>query len=179
MADCSVLLKSTCARTPMAAIRRNRWVTWRAGTSPRRFGTAVSAADFFLPRKIGPEATGALKWHRTRGSTTNSRKPATKPWALRSLTGACTIVSRFSFGFQIAVHPEVWAANRIGTHKSASGPSRSRGTQLLARTYIVENRGCDPPFRTIRRRKRVVPVDFAREVHRRGHCEKTHDRANQ
>src|SRR5262245_29216206 len=108
MADSSALLKSTCARTPMVAIRRDRWVIWRAGTSPRRFGTAVLAADFFLPQKIGPEATGASKWRRIHGWTTNSRKPATKPWALRSLTGACTIVSRFSFGLQ------------IGTDKSAS-----------------------------------------------------------
>jgi hypothetical protein len=101
MGDYSALLRSTCDRTRMAAVRRGRLVIWRAGMSPRRHGAAVSAANCFLQRKIGRGVTGASKWLRIHGLTTNSRRPATKLWALRLLTGASTIAKRFSFSLPI------------------------------------------------------------------------------
>src|SRR5947209_7535071 len=95
MADYWASLRSICDRTPMAAVRRGRSAIWRAGMSPRGLGTAVSADDYFLKQKIGRGLTEVSKWLRIHGLTTNSRKPATKLWALRWLTGASTIARRF------------------------------------------------------------------------------------
>lgn len=99
--DFSALLRSICDRTPMAAVRRGRLGIWRVGTSPRRLGTAVLAACCFLQQKIGPGVTGASKWLQIHGLKTNSRRPATNPWALRSLTAVSTIARRFSLSLPI------------------------------------------------------------------------------
>jgi len=101
MGDYSALLRSTCDRTPMAAVRRGRLVIWRAGMSPRRHGAAVSAANCFRQRKIGRGVTAALKWPRILRLTMNSRRPAAKLWALRLSTGASTIAKRFNLSLPI------------------------------------------------------------------------------
>jgi hypothetical protein len=69
--------------------------------SPRGLDIAVLAAACFLQQKIGRGVRGASKWLRIHGLTTNSRRPVTKGWVLRSLTGASTIERRFSFSWPI------------------------------------------------------------------------------
>jgi Acetyltransferase (GNAT) family len=70
---------------------------WYVAENHRHKGIA---GDFWPRQKTGHATRGALRWHRTPGSTMRCRNACMRRWGMRWWTAVCTTVSRCD------IHPE-------------------------------------------------------------------------